>query len=157
MGFFSAFFLLVSLAEAVSQNSITLRNDMVAAHNFYRAKVGVPAISWSDQLAARAQEWATTLVSQGGYRPRRDGRFGENLFEISGGHASARIVVGAWASEQTAYHYRSNSCSARCGHYTQVIWRDTKRVGCGAARDGRREVWVCNYDPPGNFVGERPY
>jgi len=44
-----------------------------------------------------------------------------------------------------------------CGHYTQIVWRDTKQVGCGVARDNRREIWVCNYDPPGNWVGHRPY
>lgn len=131
--------------------------DMVAAHNSYRAPVKVPALRWSSSLAARAQQWANTLIQRQTFAPRRDGLFGENLYEVVNGRATPAEVLKAWVSEKANYHYDSNSCSARCGHYTQVVWRDTKEVGCGVARDARREVWVCNYDPPGNVVGERPY
>ena len=42
---------------------------------------------------------------------------------------------------------------------------DTVRIGCGKATcqdnapwgSGAWEIWVCNYDPPGNWVGEKPY
>jgi hypothetical protein len=44
-----------------------------------------------------------------------------------------------------------------CGHYTQIVWRNTKSVGCAVARGKGVEVWVCNYDPPGNYAGQRPY
>lgn len=131
--------------------------EMVSAHNVYRAQVGVPGLRWSRDLAQRAQQWANTLIERQAFTPRRDGVFGENLYEVVGGGSSPAQVVKAWASERANYHYESNSCSARCGHYTQVVWRDTKEVGCGVARKGEREVWVCNYDPPGNVVGERPY
>jgi pathogenesis-related protein 1 len=131
--------------------------DMVAAHNFYRAQVKVPALRWSSSLATRAQQWANTLIQRRTFAPRRDGVFGENLYEVVNGRATPVEVLKAWVSEKANYRYDSNSCSARCGHYTQVIWRDTREVGCGVARDSRREVWVCNYDPPGNVVGERPY
>jgi hypothetical protein len=38
-----------------------------------------------------------------------------------------------------------------------MVWSTTKEVGCGVARNSRREVWVCNYDPPGNYIGKRPF
>jgi pathogenesis-related protein 1 len=137
--------------------SHSLAQEMLAAHNAYRARVGTPPLSWSDDLATRAQQWATTLIERRTYAPRREGPFGENLFEISGGGANAFDVVRAWASEEVDYDDTTNSCRARCGHYTQVIWRSTRRVGCGVARNAKREVWVCDYDPHGNTVGERPY
>ena len=130
---------------------------MLEAHNYYRAQVGSPPLKWSKELAMRATQWALSLVEQDRYGLRRDGIFGENLFEITGAVASPVYVVGAWASEKKNYNAAANICSARCGHYTQVVWRATRLVGCGVARDSRREVWVCNYDPPGNIVGERPY
>lgn len=148
-------FLLCWQAEAIAGSSVA--KEMVAAHNLYRARVGSPPLAWSDRLAARAQQWAATLIERGQFLPRRDGQFGENLFEISGGSASPSSVVGAWMSEEANYHYATNSCTGRCGHYTQVVWRSTKLVGCGAARNATREVWVCDYDPHGNTVGERPY
>lgn len=154
--FYSIGLLLFSwLSEASPDTSIA--KEMLAAHNMYRSRVGTPPLAWSNDLAARAQQWATTLIERGQFAPRQDGRFGENLFEISGGNASPSRVVAAWMSEEANYNYATNSCTARCGHYTQVIWRSTRRVGCGVARNAKREVWVCDYDPHGNTIGERPY
>jgi hypothetical protein len=43
------------------------------------------------------------------------------------------------------------------GHYTQMIWRGTTRIGCALASSRRWDVLVCRYGPPGNFIGEMPY
>ncbi len=147
--------LLFSLQNEASSGG-SIAQEMLAAHNSYRAKVGTPPLAWSDKLAVMAQRWATTLIQRGTLE-HQGGQFGENLFEISGGHATPSSVVSAWMSEEANYNHETNSCKGRCGHYTQVIWRSTKLVGCGVARAGEREVWVCDYDPPGNIVGERPY
>jgi uncharacterized protein YkwD len=134
-----------------------IAQQMIAAHNFNRTKVGTPPLAWSDDLATSAQQWAATLIDRGTFASRQGGQFGENLFEISGGSADPSRVVDAWASEAANYDHTTNSCRARCGHYTQLVWRGTRLVGCGAARKAKREVWVCDYDPPGNIIGERPY
>ena len=130
---------------------------MLDAHNAIRARVGVPPLVWSDQLAQVAQDWANHLIATGGFRHRPNNRYGENLYSISGGTASPAQVVGYWAREARGYDIRSNTCSGVCGHYTQIVWGTTRAVGCAVATDRRREVWVCNYDPPGNIVGYRPY
>ena len=134
-----------------------IARDMIAAHNAARARVGVPPLVWSDRLAARAREWAETLLARNQFEHSRNSGYGENLFEITGGFASPAEVVNDWASEARDYDYRSNRCRGVCGHYTQIVWRSTKEVGCGLARGRGREIWVCNYDPPGNYVGERPW
>jgi pathogenesis-related protein 1 len=96
---------------------------------------------------------------------------GENLFEVKGpdAHASPTQVVQDWAAESRKYNYRTNTCgpvgraqngtqlALGCEHYTQVVWRATKEVGCAVARNDGREVWICNYDPRGNWIGVRPY
>jgi len=135
----------------------TLADAMLAAHNSVRRSVGVPPLVWSDRLADFAQEWADYLAAHRQFFHRRDSPYGENLFEITGARGSPSEVVNDWASESRDYQYRSNDCRGVCGHYTQIVWRDTKRVGCAASRSGRTEVWVCNYDPPGNYTGKRPY
>lgn len=117
----------------------------------------VPPLQWSDHLAAYAQDWADRLLRDGQFHHRPHPVFGENLFEINGPRATPAEVVDIWASEARDYNYHSNTCRGMCGHYTQLIWANTREVGCAAARDSIREVWVCNYDPPGNWVGERPY
>ncbi len=136
-----------------------ISHEILAAHNRVRAGVGVPALEWSQQLANVAQQWAIELAASGKFAHRPKGRYGENLFEMRGARANPADVLAAWAGEARDYDAAGNSCrsGAVCGHYTQIVWRNTAKVGCGVARRGLREVWVCNYDPPGNWVGERPY
>jgi uncharacterized protein YkwD len=157
--------LYLSLVFAVSATAQWLAVDrpgafsreMLVAHNRIRARVDVPPLTWSVSLAARAQDWANHLLRQARFYHRPNSNFGENLFEISGAGATPAEVVGDWASEARDYNYRANACRGLCGHYTQLVWRGTRQVGCSVARTQDREIWVCNYDPPGNWIGERPY
>lgn len=146
----------VAAASAFGQSQ-SLSIEMLQAHNSIRRSLGVPQLTWSDRLSERAQEWAQTLLKKGQFSHHPKSAYGENLFEMTGAHASPTQVVDEWASESNNYDYRFNRCNGMCGHYTQIVWRDTKEVGCGVARGIRREVWVCEYNPPGNWIGERPY
>jgi len=130
---------------------------MLTAHNTVRAEVGVAPLQWSDRLAARSQAWADTLFAQKQFKHSHNSGYGENLFEIVGAGASSEQVVKSWAGESRDYDRKSNTCRGMCGHYTQIVWSSTREVGCGVARGGGREVWVCSYDPPGNWIGKRPY
>jgi pathogenesis-related protein 1 len=134
-------------------------NEIVAAHNSVRSKVGVPPLAWSDELAQVAQNWANRLMASGAFEHSRTASYGENLLEVSGTGFSSRPskVVSAWAAESASYQYQTNSCFGVCGHYTQIVWRETKSVGCGVAHGDKREIWVCNYAPYGNVIGEKPY
>ncbi len=134
-----------------------LSDTMLAAHNSVRHKLGLTSLAWSDRLAARAQEWAESLLAKNQFHHQPKSPYGENLFEIIGARASPAQVVDYWASESRNYDYRSNRCNGTCGHYTQIVWRATTEVGCGMARGGDREVWVCEYNPPGNWAGQRPF
>ncbi|HLI84021.1 MAG TPA: CAP domain-containing protein [Bryobacteraceae bacterium] len=149
--------LTIILAGTLSGADESLTRQMLAAHNAIRKRVGVPSLTWSTELAAGAQQWADTLLRNGNFQHQSRNPYGENLFEITGAAATPVEVVNDWASEARDYNYKTNSCSAVCGHYTQVVWRDTKEVGCGVAQNQQRQVWVCEYNPPGNIVGERPY
>ncbi|MCI5224143.1 MAG: SCP-like extracellular, partial [Candidatus Electrothrix sp. AR4] len=71
---------------------------------------------------------------------------------------TAQNVVDAWGNEITDYDYSDNSCHSVCGHYTQVVWKTTMEVGCGMATcNDKSQIWVCQYTPQGNMVGEKPY
>ncbi len=159
IGWLIPLLLLGSAIAATNPDNSAVPSEIVAAHNFVRSKAGVPPLVWSEDLARVAQDWATTLINIGAFAHSRDPRYGENLFEISGPGASSRPfeVISAWAAEASGYRYQTNTCLGVCGHYTQIVWRDTKAVGCAAARGNNREIWVCNYAPYGNIVGEKPY
>lgn len=128
-----------------------------AAHNQVRASVGVAPLVWSPELSRYAQDWANQLAAnncQLAHRPNRP--YGESLFWTSSG-ATAQYVVDFWAAESANYDIETNSCNGICGHYTQIVWATTTHVGCGMAACGSQQVWVCNYDPPGNLYGQKPY
>ena len=145
------------LGNSAPEPAASLARDILAAHNQIRARIDVPPLRWSDRLAAQARDWASLLVQEQQFYHRPHPIFGENLFEITGGRASPADVVSDWAAEASDYSYRANTCRGVCGHYTQLVWSNTREVGCAVAREPGREVWVCNYDPPGNWIGERPY
>jgi hypothetical protein len=132
---------------------------MLDAQNAVREKVGVRPLVWSDKLARIAQEWADRLVKEGTFRHRPDSPWGQNLYEITGSEYLPQQIVKGWAAEAKDFDYRANRCKEdrMCGHYTQLVWRDTRQVGCAVARGGNREVWVCEYSPKGNYIGMRPY
>ena len=133
---------------------------MTDAHNEVRAAVGVPDLAWDEALAQVAQDWSDHLsADEDCSLIHSANQYGENLF-WSSGSVDAQRVVDAWAGESVDYDYDSNSCTPgeQCGHYTQIVWDSTERVGCAlVACDGGGEVWTCSYDPPGNYVGEQPY
>ena len=85
--------------------------------------------------------------------------YGENIEWAGGQNLSPEEVVGLWGREAAFYNYAANSCQSgkSCLHYTQLVWAGTTTVGCGVARCDHSEVWVCNYAPPGNWVGKKPY
>jgi pathogenesis-related protein 1 len=159
------FLLLIALASTAEaqwrhfgeDSRASLAHAILAADNEARARVGVAPLAWSDRLATLSQEWADQLLARRKFAHRPNSAFGENLFEIRGASASPAQVVDTWVKESRIYDYTSNTCRGVCGHYTQIVWSGTKSVGCAVARGGAREVWVCDYDPPGNFVGQRPY
>ncbi|MEZ5671459.1 MAG: pathogenesis-related family 1 protein [Thiotrichaceae bacterium] len=134
---------------------------MIAAHNAWRKKVGVPDLTWSKTLATVAQTWANSLKSNQNCAMVHSAnpKYGENLYWSSGFTATTQQVVDAWGNEVKDYTYATNKCAAgkMCGHYTQVVWKDTTEVGCGKATCGAQQIWVCNYNPPGNWIGQKPY
>ena len=134
-------------------------DDMLAAHNAVRLEYGVAALSADVVLADTALEWSRQLSADGCDLVHSEGEYGENLYWTSA-TATPEEVVTAWASEVADYDLGTHTCAegAVCGHFTQVVWANTTTVGCGSAvcADGG-EVWTCEYDPPGNYVGETPF
>ena len=148
---------------------------LVDAHNFWRNAVGTPPLHWANDLAIAAQTWADHLATHNGCNMEHSTaearqKTGENLYWASPVRWSdgklelqsvpAAKVVNSWGGERADYDYANNACvpGKQCGHYTQVVWRSTRQVGCAMQQCAdQSQVWVCRYRPTGNWVGERPY
>jgi pathogenesis-related protein 1 len=145
-------------------------DEMLALHNDLRRQVGLSPLNWSEDLAESAQAWADNLLESNAFyhspdRLRRRGRVGENLHHRRGNpgwsYATPSRATAGWIQEGNYYNYQTNTCAPgrMCGHYFQMVWADTREVGCGMARaaDAHREVWACHYYPGGLIPNRRPY
>lgn len=147
------------------------QDEMVAAHNKYRKAVNISNIKWSDSLAETAQAYAEKQKGNGCKMKHSGAKgLGENIYwasaiSYSNGttkpqNITSSKVTDARGSEKANYNYKKNACASGkvCGHYTQIVWKNTTEVGCGmvVCKDNS-QFWVCNYTPPGNYVGEKPY
>jgi uncharacterized protein YkwD len=137
---------------------------------------GLSKVTWDSRLATVAQnyaercEWSHNGAASQQYAEEGgSGYVGENLSAAWGNETiNLGNMYSGWSEEAGFYDYDANSCQAgeQCGHYTQVVWRETERVGCGWTQcstlqgiNGPTDVWflVCNYAPGGNINGRRPY
>lgn len=143
--------------------------------NAARAAVGSVPLQWDDNLAGMAQDWAdrlatsTTAPQCSAARQKLSG-----IAQLVVNHPgditfSTSNAVRQWVQQGSRYRYARFAANgpggcrtgkaADCAAYTQVIWNNTRKIGCGLARctASQTKVWVCNYSPAGNVVGEFPY
>ncbi len=166
-----------SVNEGVEDN-ISISGEeqaLVAAHNKARHLEGVNNdLHWDKTLEQDAQSYANTLANSGAWEhdPKNhagynNGPYGENLY-ASTAKPTLEDAADAWIKEKRNYHYGKvgdeNTCDrgAICGHYTQVMWKETSQVGCAMAKykTGNMKNWyliVCKYKTPGNYIGQTPY
>ncbi|MBV8757890.1 MAG: hypothetical protein JO257_11455 [Deltaproteobacteria bacterium] len=132
----------------------TVAQQFVAAHNRVRAKHCAGPLTWSPTLAAYAQQWADTLKAKGCAFGHSGGKYGENLAAGTEGVLDPEATVAMWYDEIKQYKFPDGGFSMETGHFTQLVWRGTKHVGCGHSQCKGNDIWVCEYDPPGNWDGE---
>ncbi len=132
----------------------SVAQQFVAAHNRVRAKHCAGPLTWSTKLAAYAQKWADSLEAKGCAFGHSGGPYGENLAAGTEGVLDPEATVAMWYDEIKQYKFPDGGFSMQTGHFTQVVWRGTKQVGCGHAQCKGNDIWVCEYDPPGNWDGE---
>lgn len=139
---------------------------LLAAHNAARAELGIPPLVWKPELAAEAQRWAEHLARTHDFT-HSDGSslsgHGENLWMGSKDAYTPEEMVGSWVKEKRFFRtgrFPDNSTTgnwADVAHYTQVVWRETREIGCAVASNDEQDVLVCHYAEPGNVEGEKAY
>ena len=147
---------------------ITAAQNDVRANAFPTPSPPLDPFCWSNAAAANAQAWADgwttgTIPTWGRTCTARTSTPQPTRRSPPPGWNPPIDAVSIWASEAADYDYATNSCSSVCGHYTQIVWRDTQAVGCGIKACTTNSPFgpsfpnwtfvVCDYDPWGQLRG----
>ncbi|NWR45477.1 PI16 inhibitor, partial [Regulus satrapa] len=135
-------------------------------HNKYRSQVSPPArammkMTWDVDLEVDAQGHAEKCTWGQNGDP---GRY--NLFAMAP-TLDVKLAIEEWNGARKFYNLTTSTCVPRqmCDSYTQVVWAETTRIGCGKSSCGKidgmetenEQLFVCSYYPPGNMKGKKPY
>jgi uncharacterized protein YkwD len=136
-------------------------STVLQQHNTYRTELQLPVLSWSPALATDALAWAQHLakIDNGQHDRSIIGKEGENLWWGSANAFSYVDMVTKWGDEKTSFRYGvfPDCGKGMIGHYTQIVWKNTRSVGCALASNGQVDYLVCRYSSPGNVIGQKPY
>jgi hypothetical protein len=128
-----------------------------------RRQAGVAPLLWDPSLAEGARVYANELARLNFMRhsPKaaRPGQ-GENLWMGTRDYFQPTRMVSDWASERSMFRpaqfpqVSTTGNWADVGHYTQMIWPGTQRVGCAIGKSAGSDFLVCRYWPSGNVMGQ---
>nr|XP_014589684.2 cysteine-rich secretory protein 3 isoform X1 [Equus caballus] len=152
---------------ALSITKSEVQKEIVNKHNDLRRTVSPLAsnmlkMQWDSKTATNAQNWANKcLLQHSKAEDRAVGtmKCGENLF-MSSIPNSWSDAIQNWHDEVHDFKYGvgPKTPNAVVGHYTQVVWYSSYRVGCGIAycpKQGTlKYYYVCQYCPAGNYVNK---
>jgi len=117
----------------------------------FRTQVG--NVTWSIKLFKKARSWAIHLADNNLFDHEK--KDPGNLFLSPGtpDEPCARAVQ-LFYTEEKNYDYRTPEFFKGAGHFTQVVWNNTKQIGAFSKerKDGKTVV-VVKYNPPGNVRG----
>ena len=136
-----------------------VRADMLTRHNLYRSKHQAPNLARHSQLESIAQAYSQNLVNLGylvhSSNTLNGEYIGENLFFGYNAGYLGTVPVDSWYNEIKDYDFAKSEFTSGTGHFTQVVWKNSKQLGCGVACGTNDYCYVtCNYYPAGNYLGQ---
>ncbi|KAL8221579.1 UNVERIFIED_CONTAM: hypothetical protein K2H54_070216 [Gekko kuhli] len=116
--------------------------------------------TWDVALARTARAWANKCIFEhspytNSHPDRKYWPIGENIWISNAARRPFRAAsaIKAWNDEVRFYDFDTRRCTGVCGHYTQVVWDESYKVGCAIVfcytfgKSRNIENFVCNYGP----------
>lgn len=163
--------------QASFSSGVDYQDSVLWHHNRARANHGASNLQWSTDCEAAAK----TAAEMCDFTHHTVDGQGQNLFTVSGDayNVTGGITDSWYKGEADIYtwwgqeppHDAADSSSLdmttfeKYGHATQILWKSTTHVGCvtidcgskmtvGGVSSTMNKYTVCNYSPPGNYVGK---
>jgi uncharacterized protein YkwD len=154
-----------NLRDLAGYDFNTFYAELITKHNTLRAKHNSPALTKLDDIAKLAETTldgcvkAGTLVHSG--NTYKNQWLGQNLYVCGGTYPTADSVLNSWyTNEEKNYDYDKGTSKngGVTGHFTQVVWKGSKQIGCAVTQGNwsgfKNSYYVCcNYFPGGNMAG----
>jgi len=129
--------------------------ECLEEHNLRRAssetldrKSLVPLV-WDQSLSQSAKSWADQLAYQNNGLTHSKLGNGENLYSTTDRGSSCKAAVDAWFNEYPLYYNQKIGGAGfkGYGHFTQLVWPETTKIGCAFSDNASNRYVVCHYDP----------
>ena len=152
-----------NLRNTADWNWNTVHTNLVNLHNTLRQKHKSPSLTKSTEVAKFAQQ-ATDHCAQLGklehtYHTYKSTTIGQNLYLASWAPSADDVVQSWYYEEEPHYDYDKGQSKdgAVTGHFTAMVWKSTKEVGCaytlGKWGNYNGYYVACEYYPLGNMQG----
>ncbi|XP_032905313.1 Golgi-associated plant pathogenesis-related protein 1-like [Amblyraja radiata] len=130
--------------------------ESLDAHNHYRKLHATPPLAYNKNMLADCQTWADVLAPRNEME-HSETKNGENIwYKWSSGEMefTGKDSADAWYEEIKDYDYNNPGFASETGHFTQLLWKDTKEMAIAYSVSGQTAIAVAHYTPAGNITNE---
>lgn len=155
-------------SSAAAAKATTYQQRVLVSHNVHRANHSASNLVWDNALASTAAKIASTCVYA--HNTTTDGGgYGQNIAAGLAADNITAVITELFYNGEVSYFNRlygqaqpDMSNFHNWGHFSQIVWKGTSKVGCatqycpkGLANVGPYtppHFTVCNYGPPGKSL-----
>ncbi|XP_041973599.1 secreted protein PRY1-like isoform X2 [Aricia agestis] len=147
------------MSKIFRSKSSDFEKEALEAHNEHRQEHGVPPLVLSKDICKVSQKWAEELAKKDVMSYSVNQNYGESIYcgwsPDPNVKITAKDCVDRWYNEINDYSFGKEPEILNCGHFTQMIWKNTRELGIGSAKSKSGKLYVvANYYPPGNYSNQ---
>lgn len=134
----------------------TFREQITARHNYYRAQHQVGNLQRDSELERIAQAAAEHMIEIDNFyftTETYNGNYiGKNLFWTWGSTPNGSSQADSWYNGVSSYNFDNPGYTSGAGSFTQMVWKNSQKIGCGYSCSGSQCYGCCTYYPAGNYL-----
>uniref|UniRef100_A0A6B2L8U4 SCP domain-containing protein n=1 Tax=Arcella intermedia TaxID=1963864 RepID=A0A6B2L8U4_9EUKA len=126
------------------------RRSTTASYGTNPSAANMQIVQWDYGLEREAQAWSDLCQFKHG-----GSSGGQNLAQGYG--YTVVQLIDNWWKEYSLYDWSAPGFAAATGHFTQMAWATSNRIGCGISSCPPNTLITCNYLSAGNLGSMAPY